>query len=129
MSLSRSPSFCSGSTAFWRSVALALATRRSAAPSFWLIMRLEMRTRLLLPPMVKISVPPTLLAMTTAVAPAVCAFSTLVTKSQVPRSISATLPLTVAAIAVQPSAGEAAATEPVTPVLLSAGPNTAGKAP
>src|SRR5262245_36203770 len=79
-------------------------------------------------------------AMTTAVAPAACAFWTFSAKAQTPRSISATLPLIAAAFvnggvhpfvvegSPAPTPSSARTRFPVTPVWVSGGPNAAAPA-
>src|SRR5450631_943642 len=78
--------------------------------------------------------PATLLAMITATAPAFCAFRAFVLKEQVPRSTSAILPFTAAALRAEntpqarprfPAVSTTWATSAVTPGLLTLGPKAA----
>jgi hypothetical protein len=69
------------------------------------------------------------LATTTPAAPLSCAFLTLTTKSQLPRSMTAMRPVRTVEMAVQPSAGEATVRMPEMPVVVSDGPKPAIEAP
>src|SRR5262245_38071809 len=88
-----------------------------------------------LPPRPAGGAPGALSATSTASAPAFCAFLTLITKPQVPRSTSAILPVKSLVIGLQPSdvdgpaasAGSVAiTTSAVTPAIVSDAPNDAG---
>jgi hypothetical protein len=78
--------------------------------------------------------PSTLLAITTATAPAASAFCTFCRKGQVPRSTSATVPAGKATSGPQPSLGFAPPSStrtigPAVPALVAGGPNRAQLAP